>query len=198
LIIERGVKAVGGLYKQTAVALVASGLFVLMGLSQNVVSGSEILDFEKANAFRTGMATTAKSGFSPDADISTPSRALAFLPIGMANLLLAPFPWQMTSLRPLIAAPEAVAWWILFPSTLRGLMLVIRRRFSAISPLVIFTATLTCAYSLIHGNVGSGFRQRAQIFIFLFLFSGLGWYQTKCKRAGLDEELLLQPLPVPK
>jgi Dolichyl-phosphate-mannose-protein mannosyltransferase len=193
LLIEPGLRVMSGMYKQLSLAAVAVGLFMLTGISQGAVTGSEFLDLQRVSTFRSGMATSAKSGFSADVDISTPARAMAFLPIGMANLLLAPFPWQMTSLRPLIAAPEVIAWWILFPSVLRGLALVVRRRFSTISPLVIFSGALTCAYSLIHGNVGSAFRQRAQIFVFLFLFAALGWYQAKCKRSGVNEELLLLP-----
>jgi hypothetical protein len=43
-----------------------------------------------------------------------------------------------------------------------------------------------CAYSLVHGNVGSGFRQRSQVFVFLFMFTALGWFQKKCTEAGID------------
>jgi hypothetical protein len=46
-----------------------------------------------------------------------------------------------------------------------------------------------------HGNVGSAFRQRAQIFIFLFIFSAAGMYMKKCARAGISNELLLQKEP---
>jgi hypothetical protein len=67
----------------------------------------------------------------------------------------------------------------------------VRRRFSATSALVIFSATLTCAYSLIHGNVGSAFRQRAQILVFLFIFSAAGIYMKKLRRAGYDPSHVL-------
>jgi hypothetical protein len=53
--------------------------------------------------------------------------------------------------------------------------------------------TLTCAYSLVHGNVGSAFRQRAQIFVFLFIFASLGWYQKRCRQASVSDQLLLTP-----
>jgi len=191
LVFDRGVRVVTGFYKQVFLGAIAVALFSVVGLSGRAVEGTEYLSFEKASIYRRGMASTANSGFSADADVSTPGRALAFLPIGLANLLLAPFPWQMTSLRPLIAAPETVAWWILFPPTISGVALVVRRRFREMSPLLIFSVSLACAYSLVHGNVGSAFRQRAQIFVFLFIFSSLGWYRSKCRRAGIDDSLLL-------
>ena len=105
-------------------------------------------------------------------------------------LLLAPFPWQFTSLRASFSAPEMLVWWMLFPSLIGGLVFAIRRRFTKVAPLVIFTATLTAAYGLMQGNVGSAFRQRAQIFIVLFIFTALGWYRRKCRRAGIDESVL--------
>jgi hypothetical protein len=138
------------------------------------------------------MAETANSGFSADVDISRPDSALMFLPIGMAHLLLAPFPWQMTSLGPLIAAPETIFWWTLVPGTVRGVVFSVKNRFSESLPLLAFTATLTAAYSLMQGNVGAAFRQRAQILVFLFIFSALGTYMAKARAAGLQPSLLLK------
>jgi 4-amino-4-deoxy-L-arabinose transferase-like glycosyltransferase len=195
LVLDRGIGMLTGIYKQAFIVAAAVGLFALLGLSDRTGQDAEYFNLETASSYRRGMATTARSGFAQDADVSTPTKAAAFLPIGMANMLFAPFPWQMTSLRALIAAPETILWWCLFPATLRGLIFAIRRRFAQVSPLVIFAATLTPAYSLIHGNVGSAFRQRAQILVFLFIFSAVGMYRTKCKKAGLDPDLLLKDRP---
>jgi 4-amino-4-deoxy-L-arabinose transferase-like glycosyltransferase len=192
LILDKGIGMLTGIYKQAFIIGAAVGLFALLGLSGRTGQDAEILNLETASSYRRGMAVSARSGFAHDVDVSTPAKAAAFLPVGMANMLFAPFPWQMTSLRPLIAAPETILWWYLFPSTLRGLIFAIRRRFSRVSPVVIFAATLTPAYSLIHGNVGSAFRQRAQILVFLFIFCALGAYQSKCKKAGIDPNLLLK------
>jgi hypothetical protein len=109
----------------------------------------------------------------------------------MAFLLLSPFPWQFGSLRALFAAPETVVWWFLFPSMIRGLRYTIAKRFGAASPIILFTFALIPAYSLIHGNVGSGFRQRAQIFVFLFIFTSLGTWVKWAKKRGLSPDLLL-------
>ena len=47
-------------------------------------------------------------------------------------------------------------------------------------------------YSLVHGNVGAAFRQRAQIFVLLFIFASLGTYVKTCRRRGIDSNLLLE------
>jgi hypothetical protein len=189
--IDRGMRAFAGVYKQVFIAGAMVVMLVVAGLSGSTVESSELLNLQAVSTYRAGMASTANSGFSRDIDVSTVQGALSFLPVGMATLLLAPFPWQMVSLRPLIAAPETIAWWLLFPATLRGLVLTVRNRFHSASPLLLFSASLTIAYSLMQGNVGSAFRQRAQIFVFLFIFTAVGWYQRKCRKLQLDEKLLL-------
>jgi len=44
---------------------------------------------------RTDMARGAASGFEKDADVSTTAGALRAMPLGIAYLLFAPFPWQL-------------------------------------------------------------------------------------------------------
>jgi 4-amino-4-deoxy-L-arabinose transferase-like glycosyltransferase len=198
MILDRGMRALTGIYKQVFVGAIALGLMASVGiLGRAQAAAEEFMSFERVSAFRHGMAIGADSGFAHDVDISTPLRALLFLPLGVANTLLGPFPWQMSSLRAALAGPETFVWWIFVPSTIRGLRFMVRHRFSETSPLLIFTVLLTCAYSLMHGNIGSAFRQRAQIFVFLFIFAAVGWYQKKCRAARIDERHLLSgELPV--
>jgi hypothetical protein len=199
LMFERGSKLITGVPKTLIIGAGVMVLLVAVGLSGSAGSGTQFLDLEKVSSFRQGMAETANSGFAKDADVSTPLGALTFLPIGMAFLLLSPFPWQFTSLRSAFAAPETIMWWFMFPAMLRGLRYTMGKRFAAMSPVILFTFALVPAYSLIHGNVGSGFRQRAQIFVFLFIFTAVGQYAKKLQRAGRSPDLLLtdvaQPAP---
>jgi 4-amino-4-deoxy-L-arabinose transferase-like glycosyltransferase len=192
LILDRGGRALSGIYKQAIVAVTVVSLFIILGLSGNAVEGTEAFDLKWAAGYRHGMAVTANSGYGMDADISTPRGALTFLPEGFATLLLAPFPWQMTSFRALVAAPETITWWLFVPATMRGILFVVRRKFAAASPLMLFMVSLTGVYSITQGNVGAAFRQRAQIFVFLFIFTAVGWYVKKCQRAGIDSEILLR------
>jgi hypothetical protein len=188
---ERGMRAVTGVTKQVLIGGAVIGLLMIVGFAGRAQEGMEILSLERASFFRSGMASTAASGFAGDVNISTPGRALAFLPVGVSVLLFAPFPWQFTSMRAIFAAPETILWWFLFPSLVRGLRYSMRKLLPDSAPLILFAITLTCAYSLVHGNVGSGFRQRAQIFVILFIFSSLGWYHDRARKVGLDEDVLL-------
>ena len=43
-----------------------------------------------------------------------------------------------------------------------------------ISPMLIFTAMLSVAYSIFQGNVGTAYRQRAQLLVFYFIFAAVG------------------------
>jgi dolichyl-phosphate-mannose-protein mannosyltransferase len=191
LFLERGLSLVSGVYKQIALVGLVGAVLVLVGLSGNVSEGTSIVNLAQASSFRHGMAVSAQSGFAADADVSTPAGALALMPLGIAELLLGPFPWQFGSLRALFAAPETIYWWLLFPSVLRGMFWSVRSRFAETSPLVLFAVIMTCAYSLVHGNVGSGFRQRSQIFVILFMFSAYGTYRRRARRASIDADLLL-------
>lgn len=198
LFVERGMGLLSGVYKQVMVVALFAGLLAMAGMAGRTQAGFDSLSLERVSQFRHGMATTANSGFQADADVSTPARAILFLPLGVSELLLGPFPWQFGSLRALMAAPETIYWWTLFPSMLSGMWWMFRKRFGRTSALLLFAVTMTLAYSLVHGNVGSGFRQRAQIFIILFIFASLGVYRRRCRRAGLDPDLLLvdhQPQP---
>lgn len=197
LLFERGTKVLTGMPKVLIIGGGLLALLALVGLSSSAREGMQFLDLERINTFRQGMATTANSGFAADVDVSTPGRALLFLPVGMAVLLLGPFPWQMTSLRPLMAAPETILWWFLIPAAWRGLRFAVKERFAATSPILFFAAMLTPAYALVQGNVGAGFRQRAQLFVLLFVFTALGQYVQRCRERGLDVHLLLAPSAPP-
>jgi hypothetical protein len=191
LLLERGLSMMGGIYKQVLLLGVLATFIIMLGASGRISQDAASLTLKRVSFFRHNMATTAESGFEANADVSTPAGALAFLPIGMAELLLGPFPWQFGSVRALMAAPETIYWWLLFPSLIRGMLWSLRSRFAQTSPLLLFAMIMTPAYSLVHGNVGSGFRQRSQIFIILFIFTSFGLFRRRAERAGIDPDLLL-------
>ncbi len=54
-------------------------------------------------------------------------------------------------------------------------------------PYLVFAVTLTLAYALMQGNVGTAYRQRTQVTMFFFLFMGVGLVERakqKALRAG--------------
>jgi hypothetical protein len=132
-------------------------------------------NLERIQSSRSDLARRAKSGFGEELDISTAEGAIAALPIGFSYLMLAPFPWQAENLRQAITIPEVIIWWLLIPFTLVGLAYTIKNRTRIALPVMIFSLLLTIAYSLSQGNVGTAYRQRTQIQVFLFIFIAVGW-----------------------
>jgi 4-amino-4-deoxy-L-arabinose transferase-like glycosyltransferase len=145
---------------------------------------------------RLDAATSANSGFAKNTDVSTAAGAVSAIPVGMIYLLLAPFPWQLGSLRQAITLPEMVVWWSSFPMLIIGLCYSIRYHFRQVLPILIFTIMLTLAYSVFQGNVGNAYRQRAQMQIFYFIFAAVG-YVVMWQRKRQPERALTRPgLPV--
>jgi hypothetical protein len=173
---------------------------VLLGLALTYVgvirsAGTQFEHFgnlENLQRSRLDLARSAKSGFGRDVDVSTTSGALSTIPMGMVYLLFAPFPWQVTSLRQSITLPEMVIWWASFPLLVLGLWFSIRYRLRMISPILIFTVMLTFAYSVFQGNVGTAYRQRAQLLVFYFIFVAVGFVLLKERREERKQRELAQ------
>ena len=163
---------------------------ILVGLALTYVgvTRSASLQFERYGNLQTlqrsrlDLARSAESGFGRDVDVSSTSGALSTIPMGVLYLLFAPFPWQITSLRQSITLPEMVIWWASFPLLVLGLWFTIKYRLRMISPILIFTVMLTLAYSVFQGNVGTAYRQRAQLLVFYFIFVAVGFVLMKEKR----------------
>ncbi len=139
-------------------------------------------NLERIQRSRLDMAKRADSGFGRDVDVSTTSGALSTIPTGMLYLLFAPFPWQVGSLRQNITLPEMVIWWASFPLLILGFWFAIKYRLRMISPILLFTVMLTLSYSVFQGNVGTAYRQRAQLLVFYFIFVAVGFVLLKEKR----------------
>jgi hypothetical protein len=80
----------------------------------------------------------------------------------------------MVSLRQSITLPEMIIWWSSVPMLVVGLWFSIKYRLRMISPMLIFTVMLSLAYSVFQGNVGTAYRQRAQLLVFYFIFAAVG------------------------
>ncbi|HXG85366.1 MAG TPA: phospholipid carrier-dependent glycosyltransferase [Pyrinomonadaceae bacterium] len=159
-----------------------SVILVIMGLSLTYLgvlrnAGDQFEEYGNLERIQLSRADLAKSesGFGSESDISTTEGAITALPIGFIYLMLAPFPWQITNLRQAITLPEILLWWASIPLMISGLWFTVKHRLRAALSVLIFTLMLTLAYSLFQGNVGTAYRQRTQIQVFLFIFIGAGW-----------------------
>jgi len=137
---------------------------------------------DQLRRMRQDASQSAQSGFAQDVDVSTTSGALSTIPLGLTYLLLAPFPWQVTSLRQAITLPEMLVWWASIPLLVLGTWFTIKHRLREVAPIVIFTSLLTLTYSVLQGNVGTAYRQRAQLLVFYFVFIAVGLVLIKERR----------------
>src|SRR5205814_7980465 len=84
-------------------------------------------------------------------------------------------PWQATNLRQAITIPEVLLWWAMMPFLILGLAYSVRHKLRNAFPILLFSLLLTLSYSVFQGNVGTAYRQRTQIQVFMFIFIGVGW-----------------------
>lgn len=165
------------------IAMIAVGLaLTYFGITRTTNQQFEQLNLQRVQVSRKDLARSAESGFGRDVDVSTTSGALSTIPMGLVYLLFAPFPWQIGSLRQSITVPEMVIWWASFPLLVLGLWFTVKYRLRMISPILIFTVMLTFAYSVFQGNVGTAYRQRAQLLVFYFIFVAVGFVLLQEKR----------------
>ena len=144
------------------------------------------LTFERLQTTREDQATWGQSGFGREHDVTTPMGALSALPTGLVYLLLAPFPWAVSGLRQALAVPETLVWYALMPAFVRGLWFAVKRQLRAILPILVFAVSLTFAYALMQGNIGTAYRQRTQITMFFFVFMAVGIVEKRRQRAARE------------
>lgn len=168
-------------------------LVLAMGFGYAGYQSATGSDLKDANIVRQDLASSARTGYDAQVDISTPSAALAYLPSGLVSFGLGPFPWQITGIGQLATAPDVVVWWLLLPSLWRGLRagrrLVGRRMGVLILPALMTSIILALAL----GNFGTVVRERAQIVVLLVPFISLGLAQRD--RVSALDRLVDQRVP---
>lgn len=169
---------------RSTIILAAIGLgLAYLGVGRTAsVELATFTNLDRIQGSRSDLARAATSGFGEDVDVSTAEGALAAIPLGFAYLMFAPFPWQAANLRQAITIPEVLVWWAMMPFLVMGLIYTVKNRLRNAFPILMFSLMLTIAYSLFQGNVGTAYRQRTQIQVFLFILVGVGWTVYKEER----------------
>lgn len=168
--------------RQFAVIIILGLGLTYLGVTRSAsIQYEQLVTFEQLQRSRSDLALS-DSGFGRDVDVSTTGGAISTIPLGLVYLLFAPFPWQLASLRQSITLPEMLIWWACFPFLVLGLWFTIKHRLRQLSPILIFTCMLTLSYSVVQGNVGTAYRQRAQLLVFYFIFVAVGAVLFKEKR----------------
>src|SRR5262245_22223599 len=172
-----GLREVSGVsvFRQFAILAVLGLSLTYLGVTRYAsLSFNRFANLQSVQRTRVELAS-AQSGFGRDVDVSTTEGALTTIPLGLLYLLFAPFPWQVVSLRQSLTLPEMIVWWVSFPMLILGLWYSIKYRLRMISPILTFTMMLSLAYSIFQGNVGTAYRQRAQLLVFYFIFTAVGY-----------------------
>lgn len=174
-------------------ALAVAVIVIPLAISSGILAKSEVqieqFNVQRIQQFRVNVATGG-SGYKSQYDMSTPSGFVLGTGVGAAHLLLAPFPWQLggASLRMLLSLPEMLAWWwLFFFGFAPGVRHIVRTRLSDVLPLLIFICGLGLLYSMMFGNVGLIFRQRAQLLPWLLIFAVVG-LQMRAARKLLKQQ----------
>ena len=154
-----------------------------------------LLDLEEIQSIRHWNAYGAASQFE-QADISTPGKALIFLPKGLAFFLLAPFPWMLGSIRQVLAVPEMLFFYSLVPGIVRGIRHLLRHHLGNALMVILVTAGLTVGYALGEGNAGTAYRHRAQLLSFYLIFAAVGIEARRASRVAAAAPALPRPHPV--
>lgn len=164
------------MFRRIAVILLLGVSLLYLGVQRNAtVELTKFANLERIQSSRSNLAKAADSGFNQDVDVSTTEGALSAIPVGFLYLMFAPFPWQAANLRQAITIPEVLIWWAMIPFLFIGLKYSIQNKLRSAFPILIFSLLLTLSYSILQGNVGTAYRQRTQIQVFLFMFIGVGW-----------------------
>jgi hypothetical protein len=181
-VLGRGRASAQSFVRQLSIMLIIGLALTFFGVSRYVtLQVDAYANFEQLQRMRLD-ASSAQSGFGQDIDVSSASGALSAVPLGLSYLLLAPFPWQLTSVRQIITLPEMVVWWCSLPLLILGLWFTSKYKLREVAPILIFTTLLTLTYSILQGNVGTAYRQRAQLLVFYFVFVAVGFVLIKEKR----------------
>jgi hypothetical protein len=161
----------------TLAMLLALGVVYADAMAGSRVVGGRLSIEQQLQALqemRRWSSTTADTGFAADADISTPTGALAFLPIGLFYFLFAPFPWMLGSIRQIVAMPEMLYWYTLMPAMVRGGRRLLRERRRESLFLLLLLISLSIGYAIGQGNVGTMFRHRAQVLPIFLILAAVG------------------------
>jgi hypothetical protein len=136
---------------------------------------STYIDVRYVERFRAQAAKDQGSSAFLEADLRSTGGLGSVIAFGGVHLLFAPFPWQWSSMRAILVAPEVVFWWwICWRYVWPGIRHVVRRRLAEFAPLLLFIVLMALLYSIMFSNVGLAYRQRAQLLPWLLIVAAVG------------------------
>jgi hypothetical protein len=172
-------------------AILVPGILVAGTLAKHEAQFAQF-DMDKVESFRHSVATghSSRSGVVTDYDMKTPVGFGLATGIGFAHLMLAPFPWQLggASTRMMLTLPELLFWWwLFFAGVAPGVVYCLRNRLPDVAAMLLLICGFGLLYSMLFGNVGLIFRQRAQLLPWLFIFAAVGLEQRHMRSLAMHQ-----------
>lgn len=137
---------------------------------------------------RMNFSLGAGSAISPAPGLDTLNGTLAFLPTGLVDFFLRPFPWESGSSILGVTRPEMVLYYASLPLAIAGVAYSLKTSLPQALPPVAFLMTTGVGYALVLSNLGTIYRERDQLIVVMFAFVGVGIYAVgllRSKRGGL-------------
>jgi len=185
-------QAIGGLSVGLGVLSGIAVIVLALGLGYSGYRAASALDLQQATVTRRDLSRSANSGFGAEVDVSTRGRALTYLPVGLVQFSLGPFPWQVHGTSQLPALIDVLALWALVPSLWRGLREAGRRLGRGVLVVVLPAGAMAIPLALAAGNFGTVVRERMPVVIFVVPLIALGL----ALRRTADATPVVEPAPV--
>jgi hypothetical protein len=161
------------------VAVVFAALVGLLGLSAYVFPDVGEGLYRSAGlvqlaTLRHDFAIGAHSAINPDPGLGTLRGTLAFLPEGLRDFFLRPFPWETGSGLLEVARLEVVVYYVSLPFVAVGIVYSLKASVARALPALTFLMVTGIGYALVIANVGTIYREREQLIVVMFAFFGFG------------------------
>ena len=122
------------------------------------------------------------TGVAFDYDPSTPGGMFMIIVTGATYLLFSPFPWALSG-KQLLTLPDVAIWWFLvFVYIIPGIRSAWREQPALAVTLTTYLVPLILLYSLVFGNIGLAYRQRAQLMPFFLIFAAAGYDERERRK----------------
>jgi hypothetical protein len=179
--------------RNTVAGMLAASAIIYANQAASGGRPLRMLDLEQLHEMRQWHTVGADSSFER-ADISTPGKALLFLPKGLTLFLFAPFPWMIGSIRQVLAMPETLFFYSLVPSIVRGIRHLLAHRLAESLMVILLAGGMTFGYALGEGNAGTAYRHRAQMLPCYLLFAAVG--REVARRRAIEPMMRVSAAPV--
>lgn len=131
------------------------------------------LHIDQIAHIRSSLASGARSAVDPDPGLQTLVGALRFLPRGLVDFFLRPFPWEHGSSLSVLTRPETILYYALLPLVAVGIVLAVRKAPLRTVPSLVFLVIAGLGYAMVISNLGTIYRERDELLVVMFTFVGL-------------------------